>query len=736
MLKLIPIPQIVTRWATISLACACLVLGVWPQWATQLQAQTGYRYISPAFIIDSGVTPANSDTGSPGKPGIGFDGVNYLMVSCRENGSAANIQGTLVSTIGSIVTAFPIADLNPVYGCSLQRPFVAFDGSNYLVVFKQVTETGRTDIVGARITPASAVLDGSGGFTILQDVVGAAVVAFDGSNYLVVSDRYSDATLHDIIGARVNSDGHVLDEFPIFTAPGGQVLPSIAFDGNNYLVIWSDTRSGSPIGTDANIYGTRVSPLGLVLDPGGIPISTAPGSQGFNDVIFDGENYFAVWDDTRNGLGGFDLKMDIYGTRITPSGVLLDGSPDTGGIAISTHPRPQERPVVSFTGTEYFVTWGMSYFLDPPEGIFAARVSTEGVLLDGPPGVGGILISNPKNNDSKFVSPNSHFNGSNVLLSWINNRELGGTFKDLIGVLVSDTSHTPYDLNGDSYADILWRNTSDGNIAIWFMNGMATASFSFPGAVPLAWKIAGVGDVNADGKGDVIWHNQTSGPVAIWLMNGGTVTAVGFPGTAPTTWSIQAVGDINGDGKADLIWRNTSEGHTAIWFMNGTAMASSRFPGGVPMAWQIAQVGDVDGDGKAEVIWRHSTSGAVAIWLMNDGTVTGVGFPGAAPTAWRIQAVGDVDGDRRADLLWRNTRDGNTAIWFMNGTAVAAAAFRDGVPLVWQIEQAADVNGDSKADIIWRNAIRGTVAIWLMDGLTVTAVGFPGSVSTGWKIQP
>jgi ELWxxDGT repeat protein len=302
--------------------------------------------------------------------------------------------------------------------------------------------------------------------------------------------------------------------------------------------------------------------------------------------------------------------------------------------------------------------------------------------------------------------------------------------------VVSPSLGDPHDFNGDGNADIVWRNTSDGNTAIWFMNGITMAASAFPGGVPVAWQIAGVGDVNGDGKADVIWHHGTSGTVAVWLMNGATVTALGFPGSAPTDWAIQAIGDGDGDGKADLVWRNTSDGNTGIWFMNGTVMASSSFPGGVPVAWQIAGVGDVNGDGKADVIWHHGTSGTVAIWLMNGATVTAVGFPGSAPTPWSMQAVGDVDGDRKADLVWRNTSDGNTAIWFMNGTTMAASAFPGGVPLAWQIEQVADVNGNGKADVIWRNSTSGTVAVWLMNGSVVDLVGFPGSAPTEWEIQP
>jgi hypothetical protein len=193
------------------------------------------------------------------------------------------------------------------------------------------------------------------------------------------------------------------------------------------------------------------------------------------------------------------------------------------------------------------------------------------------------------------------------------------------------------DLNGDTKADLVFRNTSNGATAIWLMNGTAIGSASFPGGVPLVWQIAGVGDVNGDGKADVIWRQSTNGTVAVWLMNGGTITGVGFPGTAPTAFEIGGVGDVNGDGKADLVFHNTSNGTTAIWLMNGTAIASAGFPGGVPSDWHLAQVGDVNGDGKADIIWRISPSGSVAVWLMNGFTISTVGFPGSASTEWDIQ---------------------------------------------------------------------------------------------------
>jgi phage FluMu protein gp41 len=298
-----------------------------------------------------------------------------------------------------------------------------------------------------------------------------------------------------------------------------------------------------------------------------------------------------------------------------------------------------------------------------------------------------------------------------------------------------DSAPALNDLDANGRADIVWRDTRSGGVAVWLMDGTLIAASAMPGGVPLDWQIAGIGDVDADGKADIIWHNSTNGTVAVWLMSGLAISSAGFPGSAPLHWSIQAIGDVNGDGKADVIWRNINDGSIGIWLMNGDVIASSAFPGGVPLVWQIAGIGDVNGDGKADVIWHNHSSGTVAIWLMNGSAITSVGFPGSASLQWSIQGVGDVNGNGRADLVWRNNNDGGVAVWLMNGTTLAASGVLSGVPLVWHMAGVGDVNGNGRADVIWRNGSTGTVAIWLMNGLTVTAVGFPGSPSTTWEIQ-
>ena len=79
------------------------------------------------------------------------------------------------------------------------------------------------------------------------------------------------------------------------------------------------------------------------------------------------------------------------------------------------------------------------------------------------------------------------------------------------------------------------------------------------------WKIAGTGDFNGDGKSDILWRNTSTGDNAIW-KSGDAATCQQCAGhLADQNWKIAGTGDFNGDGKSDILWRNTSTGDNAIW---------------------------------------------------------------------------------------------------------------------------------------------------------------------------
>ncbi|OPX97210.1 MAG: Subtilisin E precursor [Syntrophorhabdus sp. PtaB.Bin006] len=81
------------------------------------------------------------------------------------------------------------------------------------------------------------------------------------------------------------------------------------------------------------------------------------------------------------------------------------------------------------------------------------------------------------------------------------------------------------DFNNDGKPDILWRNTSNGQNLVWYMNGVTrTGSVYLTTVTSQAWKIVGTGDFNYDGKPDILWRNTSTGQNLVWYMNGVTRT--------------------------------------------------------------------------------------------------------------------------------------------------------------------------------------------------------------------
>jgi phosphoribosylformylglycinamidine (FGAM) synthase PurS component len=284
-----------------------------------------------------------------------------------------------------------------------KSPAIAFDGGDFLVVWEDCrNET--SDIYAARVTPQGIVLDPLGiAVSTAANTQGSAAVSFDGDNFLVVWTDERSGSYSDIYAARVTPQGVVLDPsgIAVSTAAYEQCLPTVAFDGANFLVAWEDYRGGV-----ADIYAARMSPQGTVLDPQGIAISTATSWQFSPAVAFDGTDFLVAWEDNRSDPDG-----DIYATRVTSQGVVLDPS----GIAVSTAANEQYLPAIAFDGANCLVAWDDARLSPDQRDIYAARVTSQGVVLD----PSGIAVSTDTCYQS---SPAIGFDGANFLVAWRDTR--------------------------------------------------------------------------------------------------------------------------------------------------------------------------------------------------------------------------------------------------------------------------------------------------------------------------
>ena len=257
------------------------------------------------------------------------------------------------------------------------------------------------------------------------------------------------------------------------------------------------------------------------------------------------------------------------------------------------------------------------------------------------------------------------------------------------------------------------------------------------------WGSTTAGDHNGDGKSDILWRNSANGQNALWTMDGGTLLAnLAVPPVTDTNWTIVGRGDYNGDGTADILWRKINpgqpdNGQMAIWLLQGDALLDNLpLPAVSSLDWQIVGDGDFNGDGVADVLWRNTASGQNALWQINAGMLT-ANF-GVIPVSlgWDVVSDGDFDGDRKADIVWRNSATGVIALWRMNGNELLA---NEAVSTVtnqdWQIRGDGDFNGDGKSDFLWRNVASGSNVLWLMDGATPTAnLSVPRVSNTDWII--
>ena len=262
---------------------------------------------------------------------------------------------------------------------------VAWNGKNFLVIWKRTGSDGKADIYGTRVSPAGEILDHSGfPISITPSDQNNSGVTWGSEHFLVTWDNDS----HGIYGARVSPDGEVLDPQGIRISGATEEYnkrgASVASDGKSFLVAWEDHTSSNPT---VDIYGARVSPDGKVLDPQGIRISTRRDGDydGSPTVVWADKNFLVVWQGTTRNSTEFNL----YGARVTSEGQILDPE----GLLISTTRAEEEFPRVAWGSNNFLIVWSNfdaastipGYITPEITGIYGKRMNSEGQILDSKP---------------------------------------------------------------------------------------------------------------------------------------------------------------------------------------------------------------------------------------------------------------------------------------------------------------------------------------------------------------
>jgi len=292
-------------------------------------------------------TPVPGTTGTNTfNPSIATDGTNYLVVwSDARNGTETDIWGVRVDASGAVLdpTGIKIAA-----GAGNQsKPVVAFTGGTYVVAWEDYKVTGgsEADIAAAMVSTTGAVTP-----------VPAAATSFSSETAPAFASRGNNALLTWQVNGQIQ--GAIFDPslgtfgtfFAVTSGTNAHKDSAVAADpSGNYLVVFTETTTTSSDDT----RGQLVAPTGA-LSGAVFNISNGAGQQSNASASFDGTNFDVVWSSNDNGV-------DIYGTRVTTAGAILDAHLENttafGGKVINKAANNQETPTIACSASGCFVAW-------------------------------------------------------------------------------------------------------------------------------------------------------------------------------------------------------------------------------------------------------------------------------------------------------------------------------------------------------------------------------------------
>lgn len=266
---------------------------------TRVNAAGGVLDAAPG--VQLGLTPTNVLAGlaaGSGTSGLLLYSDQGVLTGPGVTQVTANLYAVVIDLESGAVLSTPVlvsANYQGNYNVA-----VASDGSNWLLTWTESSTVGSTvvnQLFARRVSAAGALME-SAALPLSPQVptLNNPQVAFDGTNYLVVWPQYlsgqaSAGTTTTILWAtRISPAGAVLDGMAgagalqlSSSAAHFRNFPALAWNGTEYLVLWGDTGGATwPAGT----YGVRLSPAGTFNSGPGYEIPVLVGNQTFaQDVV-------------------------------------------------------------------------------------------------------------------------------------------------------------------------------------------------------------------------------------------------------------------------------------------------------------------------------------------------------------------------------------------------------------------------------------------------------------------
>ena len=208
-------------------------------------------------------------------------------------------------------------------------------------------------------------------------------IAFDGNNFLVVweSNGASTNLTATVQGQFVTSAGMLLGEpISISSGSGRARFPGVAFDGSNHLVVWTEQVSRTNLWY---VQGRFISKQGAALAP--FAISEHPACAPYPlGVAFGLTNHLVVWSGETGPFGPLTNQFyPMLHARLLPPANSVS-SLSNHEFQLTWGKGGQLSPAIAFDGTNFFVTWYDNWLSEPDRPlprVQARLVSCSGELL-------------------------------------------------------------------------------------------------------------------------------------------------------------------------------------------------------------------------------------------------------------------------------------------------------------------------------------------------------------------
>jgi len=253
-------------------------------------------------------------------------------------------------------------------------PEVAFGGGTFLVVWV-AGDTGGWRLEGQRVPPDGTLPEGPPiVLAAAADSIGPPAVCYGAGEFLIAWAQHADGRPR-LLGIRASPGGAVLDETPFVLGEGRgeERTPALAFDGQRYLLAWTQKTTAISVG---RIMGRFVLPGGVIDGPA-LSIDGSAESAVTPAVVYSSSQYVITWNAIRQ-----PGTVYVRARRVSPAGVLIGERTDVvqdAGVRLEAS--------ASSDGENYLICWVHSG--GSGAGVYTVGMNAAGELRGAPVRISG-----------------------------------------------------------------------------------------------------------------------------------------------------------------------------------------------------------------------------------------------------------------------------------------------------------------------------------------------------------